>query len=361
MKIAIVINNSSGLYLFRKELILSLLAEGHDVVAITPLEDRVDQLKKTGIKIIDTPIDRRGINPLVDYALFNKYRKILIQEEPDVVVTYTIKPNIYAGIACRQLKISYVGNVTGLGSAFERGGILRKIAVLLNKAGLKNAKHVFFENASNMNMFIDEKIVGEDRAVLLNGAGVDLDYFRVASYPENSEQTVFLFMGRVMREKGVDELFEAMQRLVKEGYSCRLVVLGQFEEDYEAQIAEYESQGWLTYYGYQMDVRPFINACNCFVLPSYHEGMANTNLESAASGRPIITSNIPGCKEAVAANESGFLCDVKSSDSLYEQMKKFIHLPYDQKRIMGLKGRNHMEKNFDKKDVVRKTVYYITQ
>ena len=166
-------------------------------------------------------------------------------------------------------------------------------------------------------------------------------------------------MGRVMKEKGVDELFSAMHRLISEGFNCSLDLLGSFEEKYDALIKQYEKEGWLNYHGYQTDVRPFIAKAHCFVLPSYHEGMANTNLESAAMGRPVITSNIPGCKEAVIDEWSGFLCNVKDSDDLYEKMKKFLSMTQTEREQMGKAGRKHMEEIFDKEKVVNMTVNHL--
>ena len=316
MKIALIANSSSGLYNFRRDLILRMERDNNEVIAITPLENRVEQLRGLGIRLIETNVDRRGLNPFHDLSLFIHYLKLLKKEKPDQVVTYTIKPNVYGGIACRMLGIAYAANITGLGTAFESTGILRKVAAILNKTALKKAKCVFFENSESLNLFIDEPIIRKDQAVLLNGAGVNLDHFSYKPYPKD-EAIRFLFMGRVMKEKGVDELFSAMHRLISEGFNCSLDLLGSFEEKYDALIKQYEKEGWLNYHGYQTDVRPFIAKAHCFVLPSYHEGMANTNLESAAMGRPVITSNIPGCKEAVIDEWSGFLCNVKDSEDLY--------------------------------------------
>ena len=173
---------------------------------------------------------------------------------------------------------------------------------------------------------------------------------------ESTEPVQFLFIGRVMREKGVEELFSAMERLRGEGYGCVLNVVGDFEEDYASAIRTYEAAGWLRYHGYQKDVRPFIAQSHCFVLPSYHEGMANTNLECAAMGRPLITSDIPGCREAVMDGKSGILCRAQNADSLYEAMKRFLHLSREEREQMGKAGRAHMEAVFDKKIVVGKTV-----
>ena len=219
----------------------------------------------------------------------------------------------------------------------------------------KKAKTVFFENAENRQIFLDAKIVKERQTCLLSGAGVNLERYAVADYPAG-DVVKFLFIGRIMREKGVDELLSAMRRLTGEGVPCTLDMVGGYEEDYGAVVEEAESEGWLTYWGYQEEVRPFIAASHCFVLPSWHEGMANTNLECAASGRPVITSRIHGCMEAVEDGVTGFLCERKDSGSLYAAMKRFCALSMEERRAMGLAGRKRMEAVFDKKRVVEETI-----
>ena len=246
-KIVVLANNSGGLYDFRGMLMSELIGRGDTVIALTPLDDRVDELKVLGTELIETPINRRGINPKEDIKLFRKYKNLLKDLKPDLVITYTIKPNVYGGFACRLLKIPYAANITGLGTAFQGKGMLRKLVTLMYKVGLKKAKTVFFENAENRQTFIDEKIVKEEQTCLLNGAGVNLEHFEVTDYPKDSEATRFLFIGRVMKEKGIDELFEAMRLLRAEGIDCTLDVVGGYEEDYSEQIKQYEDDGWLTY------------------------------------------------------------------------------------------------------------------
>ena len=357
MKIVIIANNSNGLYLFRRQLISALVERGHEVIALTPFDTDVDNLQSLGVTLVETPIDRRGTNPIRDYSLMKLYKKELKRIRPDLVITYTIKPNVYGGIVCRQLKIPYAVNITGLGTAFEGSGVLRKVATVLNKTALKKAKVVFFENTENRNIFVNAGIVGKEKTHVLHGAGVDLNHFFYQPYPNNQEFR-FLFIGRVMKEKGVDELLESMKRLVSEGELCSLDVLGNHEEDYKEKLDKAEKEGWLRYHGSQQDVRPFISACDCFVLPSYHEGMANTNLECASSGRPIITSNIPGCKEAVV-DGSGLLCEPKNIDSLYEAMKIMIKKTREEREKMGQVGRKHMLDVFDKKKVVAETIDHL--
>lgn len=354
-KAVLIGNNSGGLYDFRHELIEELVQQHWSVTALTPFDMKVDELRALGIDVINTPISRRGMNPITDIKLFCIYKNLFKKLQPDLVITYTIKPNVYGGFACRMLKIPYAANITGLGTAFQNDGILKKLVVLMYKAGLKKAKTVFFENSENRQVFVDNRIVDKEKTCLLNGAGVNLEHYQVTDYPEG-KTTKFLFVGRVMKEKGIEELFSAIRKLRADGIDCSLDVLGGYEEDYKSVIEQYEAEGWLHYHGYQKDVRPFIEASHCFVLPSWHEGMANTNLECAASGRPVITSNIHGCLEAVEDGVTGYLCEKQNAGSLYLAMKKFTELPYEKRKAMGLAGRKHMEDVFDKSKVVEATI-----
>lgn len=355
MRVMILANLDLGLYQFRKELIQELLKENEVIISL-PYGDLVEPLKEMGCKFVDTPVDRRGINPVTDLKLFNAYRKLLKQEKPDLVITYTIKPNVYGGLACRMAGVPYAVNITGLGTAFQKDGMLKNIVTQMYKTSCKKAKVVFFENAGNQQIFVESEIVKPEQTCLLNGAGVNLEHYQLLEYPKDDEETRFLFIGRVMKEKGIDELFAAMKMLVAEGVKCSLDVVGPYEDDYKEVIEKYEAEGWLRYHGFQTDVRPFIKNCHCFVLPSWHEGMANTNLECAASGRPVITSNIHGCLEAVEDGVSGYLCERKNVDSLYQVMREFVDFPCEERRIMGVAGRKRMEEIFDKKKVVNETI-----
>lgn len=354
MKILVLANFDIGLYQFRRELLAALLEKGHDVTISLPYGDMVEPLKKMGCVFVDTPLERRGMNPVKDCSLLWRYFKLLRKEKPDLVITYTIKPNVYGGMLCRALKIPYATNITGLGTAFQGQGALRKLVTVLYRTALKKAKVVFFENSANRDLLVGERIVNEKQCCLLPGAGVNLERYSVADYPDG--EVKFLFMGRVMKEKGVGELFAAMHRLHSEGASCSLDVLGDYEENLSEVMEQGAQAGWLRYHGYQEDVRPFIESAHCFVLPSYHEGMANTNLECASMGRPVITSDIPGCREAVADWKTGFLCKPMDTESLYEAMKRFLALTQEQRRIMGSAGRRRMEEIFDKRRVVEMTL-----
>lgn len=357
MRILILANYDLGLFKFRKELIEELLDQGHEVYISLPDGELVRPFEKMGCTFIDTPVDRRGINPKTDFGLFQRYRKMMKEVNPDLVITYTIKPNIYGGIAARLAGKKYAVNITGLGTAFEKPGVVRTVAINLYKIALKKAKVIFFENSGDRDELLSFGCCNKEKTVVLNGAGVNTETYAYQPYPHN-DIVKFLFVGRVMKEKGIDELFEAMKRLVSEGDKCFLDVVGPFEEDYKDKLEQYEKAGWLKYHGYQENVIPFIAACDCFVLPSYHEGMANTNLECASSGRPIITSNIPGCKEAVV-DVSGLLCEPKNTDSLYKAMKKMAVVSRDEREKMGQVGRKHMEDVFDKKKVVADTIKHL--
>ena len=354
MNILILTNFDVGLYQFRRELVAELLKE-HQVSLALPDGELVRPLERMGCVFLDTPMERRGLNPVKDLGLMVRYWNILRKVRPDLVITYTIKPNIYGGLVCRMLGIPVAANITGLGTAFQKEGLLKTLVTTLYKPALKKAKVVFFENQANMEILLSEKIVRREQCCLLSGAGVNLEHYSCAPYPEGNEVR-FLFVGRVMREKGIEELFAAMEHLHAEGHDCSLDVLGDFEEHYEDTIHRYEQAGWLRYHGYVTDVRPYIENAHCFVLSSHHEGMANTNLECAAMGRPLITSDIPGCREAVIDGKSGLLCQAQNADSLYEAMKRFLGLTPGERERMGLAGRAHMEAVFDKKIVVEKTV-----
>ncbi len=357
-KILILANNSGGLYDFRKELITELVNRGNEVVAYTPFDTNLDDLRGLGIRLCEINIDRRGINLKKDLDLLRRICGIMRSEKPDMVITYTIKPNVYGGMACRLYRIPYAINITGLGTAFQKEGMVKKIATMLYKIACKRARVVFFENAGNREVFIENHIVKLKQTHVLNGAGVNTEYFAVQDYP-NSDVTKFLFVGRIMQEKGIDELLTAMKRLVADGERVELHILGGYEESYKDTIDELEQEGWLHYHGYQLDVRSFIAESSCFVLPSWHEGMANTNLECAASARPVITSKIHGCMEAVEDGVSGYLAECQNAESLYAVMKQFLGLNYEQRRDMGLAGRARMEEIFDKRAVVEDTIKYL--
>lgn len=356
MKILILTNYGLGLYKFRRELIQKFLQQGNEVLISLPDSELVRKLEQMGCCFIDTLIDRRGINPLTDIRLMRKYKTIIKNERPNLAITYTIKPNIYGGLMCRLFNLPYVVNITGLGTAFEKPGALKMIVIALYKLSLKKAKIVFFENQLNQQEFIKLGIIKNGNGYVLNGAGVNLEEYAFSEYPPFNGNTIFLFIGRIMREKGIDELLEVATRMKQEKMEVHINIIGPMEDDYKGCIEELSNKGVIVYHGYHEDVKPFIRACHCFVLPSYHEGMANTNLECASMGRPLITSDIPGCREAVLDGRTGLLCTPGSADSLYEKMKEFCEMSWLKKEEMGRNARKLMELRFDRNKIIEETV-----
>lgn len=353
MNIFLITNHSFMLYKFRKELIQQLLVN-HHVTLVMPEREYTDAFRQMGCDIMDVDVDRRGINPLTDYRLLCAYRRILKQHHPDMVLTYSIKPNIYAGMAAAKLRIPYCANITGLGTAFQKPLLARFVTVLYRYA-FRKVKTVFFENQSNLNEFLNRSILKKEKTCLLDGAGVNLQEFHCEAYSEDST-TTFIFVGRIMKEKGIDELLEAFRRLEDDHEQVHLDIVGPFEDDYKEEMNKLEHDPSCRYYGFQNDVRPFLSKAHCLVLPSYHEGMANTILEAAACSRAVIASNIPGCKEGIKDQRSGYLVNIKDANDLYEKMKRFTHLTNEEKRQMGREGRKLMEQKFDKQKVVDQTV-----
>ncbi len=354
MRILVVTNHSYMLYRFRKRLIFELMKE-NEVILAMPFVGHEDDFKNAGIRCIETSIDRRGTDPFKELELFRLYKKLVSELEPDAVVTYSIKPNIYLGLICKHKKIPYYTNVQGLGTAFEKP-LLRNIVSVLYRLALKKAEKVFFENGENEELFVSKSIVSKTQTKLLNGAGVDTDEYGY-SEPNNDGVCSFLFIGRIMREKGVEEFFSAAKRLKSEfSQKVEFDVVGFYEDEYKSVTEELISSGIIRFHGFQEDVYPYYKSCDCVVLPSYHEGMSNVLLEGAAVGRALITSDIPGCREAVEDGVSGFLCGVGDARFLYEKMRRFVLMTFGEQKEMGIRGRELVIKKFDKTDVVRATV-----
>lgn len=350
MKVLILANNDAGLYKFRKELI-EKLCETHTVFIALPYGEFIESLKELGCKYIPFEFNRRGTNPIADISQIRKYIKIIKEIKPDVVLTYTIKPNVYGGIACQITKTHYITNITGLGTAIENGGILSYISTSLYRIGLLKASCVFFQNNENREVFLKKKLV-HCKTRLIPGSGVNLIYHNLVPYPNDNEGIRFLFVGRIMKDKGIGELIEAMERIRKEYKQVTLDVVGWSDEDYSEILKAAQQRGDIRYHGSQTDVRPFYAQCHCTILPSYHEGTANVMLESSATGRPVITTRVSGCKETFTEDVTGLGCDVKDVESLIVAMKRFIALSHSQREKMGLLARKKMEAEYDRNMVV---------
>jgi glycosyltransferase involved in cell wall biosynthesis len=358
-KVLFLVNSDIILYNFKRELVEQLLLNGAEVIMVSPYGKKFDYFIEKGCQFIDLPINRHGKSALEDYHLYKMYKDIMKRVKPDVVLTATIKPNIYGGMVAKQLGIPYIANITGLGSAIHNPGLMKKFTLSLYKYALKKAHAVFFENKENRDVFRMAKIaLGHHH--LVSGAGVNIDDFSFTAYPEQQLPIKFLFLGRLMRDKGINELSEAAKRIKDENYEVEFHVAG-FCDD--AKIKEtfdsYVEQGYIIYHGNVCDVKSLIQNSHVIVLPSYHEGLANVLLEASSMGRPILASNISGCKEAFDEGITGLGFTSKSIDSLVEAFKTFIEIPYEQKREMGVLARRKMEQEFDRSLVVNEYIQTI--
>lgn len=353
MKILILANNDIGLYNFRKELIERLIKEKNEVYISLPNGERIKDLEKLGCTFIETSVDRRGTNPIKDLKLILKYRKILKLVEPNMVLTYTIKPNIYGGLMCRIKKIPYICNITGLGSATENKSIIQKIIFIFYKLALKKVRCCFVQNSENLQFLIDNKLVKREKCKLIPGSGVNLEHFKILPYPNKDENIKFLFISRIMKEKGIEQYLEAA-KVIKEKYkNTEFHILGFCEQEYEEMLKKLTNDGVINYHGLKKDVIPFLRDASCLIHPSYYpEGMSNVLLEASASGRPAITTNRSGCREIVEDEKTGYIIDIKNSQQLIKKIEDFIKLSNEQRKQMGLEARKKVEREFDRNIVV---------
>ena len=352
MRILILANSDSGLYQFRKEL-LEKLCEKNEIICSVPEKDGfIEKIEKIGGRCLKTVIDRRGKNPFKDKKLFDAYIKMIREVKPDVVLTYTVKPNIYGGLACQRTKIPYISNITGLGTAIENGGFISQFLLFLYRFGLRKAKCVFFQNDNNKSYFERKKIVSNNIR-LIPGSGVNTETHYLEEYPQDGETFKFLFVGRVMKDKGIEELLKATERLHEYDSRVFLDIVGDCDEDYSEQLRLSESKGFAKYHGKQSDVHGFYANAHCVVLPSYHEGLANVLLEAASTGRPVIASKVPGCQETFDEGITGLGCEVRNADSLEEVMRKMLSMPFEIRKKMGLDGREKVKREFDRRLVVQ--------
>ena len=353
-KILILINHDAGLYFQRRELIEKLLHDGNEVHISLPKGENVEKLIKMGCVFHDTTIERRGTNIIKDFKLFLQYFNMIKEINPDIVLTFTIKPNIYGGFACKMKKIPYVANITGLGTALENSGLIQKISIFLYKIALKNVQCCFVQNEGNLNFLKKNEILkNEDKYKLIPGSGVNLSNFKLMKYPNNSDKITFLFIGRVMKEKGIDLYLETAEYIKSKYNNTEFYVIGFCEEEYEEKLKHMQENGIIKYVGRQNDIKPYLEKASCIIHPSYYpEGMSNVLLEASSSGRPVITTNRDGCKEAVDDGETGFIVRTKDVEQLKQKVEEFVNLPNDKKKEMGLKARQKMENEFDRNIVI---------
>lgn len=350
MKRILILGNSSvGLYSFRNELVLELVKK-YELYVSLPDEEFVEEFKAEGCRIIKTAINRRGVNPIQDMKLFSTYLKLIEEVKPDAVLTYTIKPNVYGGMACRIKKVPYLVNITGLGHALEQPGPLQVLTKILYKMGLKKADTVFLQNQHNMEFFEKHKITKANK-VLLPGSGVNTTKFTKLPWPEKN---AFIFISRIMKEKGIDEYFYCAQEIKKEYPDAEFHILGGCEEDYTEALKREQENGNIIYHGAVKDVRPYLENVRCIIHPSSQEGMSNVCLEAAASGRAIITSDCHGCKETLINGTTGFTAAVHDKESFLAAVRRFMEMSSEEQKAFGDAGREYVKNNFDRQIVVDK-------
>ncbi len=352
MRLLIISNSANGLVNFRKKVLESFLLRGMEVYVSVPKSEASDEIEKMGCHIIDTQVDRRGLNPVKDLKLLRSYKKMIKKLAPNAVLTYTIKPNIYGGIACKKTKTPYITNITGLGTSIENPGLLRTIAMFLYRMATKKAACMFFQNQSNMDFMIANK-VGCKNKVLLPGSGVDLTEHSYQTYPNEEKNISFVAIMRVMKDKGISEFLDCASRIKAAHPETKFTLVGSYDDEYwKERVEKAAEEGTVEYLGYRKDIDYILGQHHCVINPSYHEGMSNVLLEAAACGRPVIASDVPGCKETFDEGVSGFGFEVKNVDKLTECVEKFIAFSHSEKEEMGRAGRRKVEAEFDRKKVI---------
>ncbi|WP_418667974.1 glycosyltransferase family 4 protein [Allofournierella sp.] len=351
-KVMLLANDSTYVYNLRRELLQALIEEGNTVVVVCEEKQHAQQLREMGCKLLAIRVERHGKNPMKDLNILFTYLAFLNKEKPDVVLTYNIKPNIYGGLACAHKKIPYLVNVCGLGTPLEVPGLLQHLTVRMYRAGVKKARCVFFQNTEN-EAFFNERHMAPGHHRLIPGSGVSLKQFKLLPYPQG-DTTEFLFISRIMKEKGIDQYLEAAACIHNDYPNTVFHVIGGCDDPaYLERLKDMEERGIIVYHGQQPDVRPFQAMSSCTIHPTYYpEGLSNVLLESAASGRPIITTDRSGCREVVEDGVNGFVCRQQDTGDLIRQIEKFLVLSGEQRRDMGLAGRRKVEKEFDRQIVV---------
>ena len=350
-KVLFLVNHDVVIYNFRLELVERLLADGHQVVISSPYGERIEDLKALGCEFREIEISRHGMNPAQELKLLKNYIKLLKEVRPDIVLTYTIKPNIYGGIASALRGIPYVANITGLGTAVENGGMVQKLTVLLYKLAFVNVQRVFFQNEENRKFFADRKIAVSKHG-MLPGSGVNLQRFAPLPYPDG-ETTEFVFISRIMKEKGADHYLDAAEAIRERYPNTVFHVCGFCEEHYEARLKDLQERGIIVYHGMVRDIKTVLARTHCTIHPTFYpEGLSNVLLESCACGRPIITTDRSGCREVIDDGINGLVVQQRSTEDLIAKIEKFLTLTTDQRKAMGEAGRAKVEREFDRQIVV---------
>ena len=359
--VALLTNNDDDVYCFRKELIEGIIAAGYDMLISCPDGPKFELMKDIPYQYDNPDIDRRGTNVVADFKLMMHYRKLFKEKKPAVVLTYTAKPAVYVSLAAKSLGIPYINNVTGLGSVLNKTGLMRNFIMNLFKLAYSKAACIMFQNDTNMKLAKDLGWVQGDYK-LIPGSGVALERYPVQDYPEggngvDGEMVVFNYIGRVLHDKGVDDYIEAAKRIKKNYPNTEFNMLGFIEpteSHYEEDLRVLGEQGIVNYRGSQKDVKPFIARAHAIIHPSiYGEGMSNVLLENAASGRFLITTDNPGCRETVNNDETGFIYMGGNVDEMVKAVERFLAMNNEDRKQRGLKGRKKMMAEFSREVVVK--------
>jgi glycosyltransferase involved in cell wall biosynthesis len=357
MHILITVNAAWNVLNFRRPIVAAMIADGHRVTVLAPHDDSVATLEGLGCKVLPLEMSVKGLNPLQEVKLIARKRKVFRAERPDTIFSYTIKNNIFGALAARPLGIPFIPNVTGLGTAFLSGGFLQRIAEGLYRHAFRNLGVIFFQNEDDRDLFLERRLVTAQQARLLPGSGIDLTQFAATDYPPESDAPVFLMIARLLRDKGVIEYVEAARKVKAEHPRARFQLLGAVDAANRtaidaATVKSWQEEGVIEYLGTADDVRPHIAAAHCVVLPSYREGAPRTLIEAAAMARPLIATDVPGCRAVVEDGVTGYLCKVRDGDDLAKSMNTFLALPQAEMAQMGLAGRAKMAAHFDQAIVV---------
>ena len=359
-RLLILANSDSAIFKFRQELISALADHFHIGLGI-PFGQYMDDIRNDKYEFFDIPVNGHGMNPIEDLKLMKHYEKVMDTFKPDVVLEYTIKPNLYGSMVCAKKKIPCLCNITGLGSALETPGALQKLLIVMYRFAMKKVDTIFFQNSAGRKFFYDHRIGKKDQYVLLPGSGVNLERFQFIEYPKDDIQK-FLFVARIRKEKGIDEYLSVAERFHEEGKEAEFHICGACEEEYEESLKSLHEKGIIVYHGLVKDMRTMYAKATCVVLPSFYpEGQSNVLLEGAASGRPLITTDHPGCREAVEDGVTGFLVKKRDSDDLYKKVAKIYSLSLDGRQEMGLKGRKYVESKFDRNIVIDRYYQRLTK
>lgn len=354
-RVLIMINSLDGLFNFRRELLQTLLQEGYEIIISAPEHKKSSYFTNLGCTFINTPINRRGTNPFKDLRLLLNYLKIIKKFNPDIILTYTIKPNIYGGIAATILRKKIIHTVTGLGTVYIQDIWQKNMIIRVNKFAFKHASTVFFLNNDNKDFYIEKKIISrEHRAIVVAGSGVNLEVFKYRELPISDDKIIFSFIGRILKDKGIEEYLSAANELSKLYDNLKFLVVGPVEEEkYINLLNKYEREGIIKYLGRRDNIFEIMERSCCIVLPSYGEGRGTVLQEGAAVGRPLITCDTYGCRDNVDDGYNGYLCNVADTESLIISMKKFIKLSNEKKSLMGKKSRKKAEDEFDRRSIIK--------